>query len=94
MLTIIAKGDNRQRILIPGNVANTISRDIDANANLYVTTIDSEKVLLETTYKNGVRILFFIFTQEKKFSSESKYSRLKKFILKKLIFLDKVEIFD
>ncbi|XP_008550454.1 ER membrane protein complex subunit 1 [Microplitis demolitor] len=54
VLTIIAKGDNRQRILIPGNVANTISRDIDANANLYVTTIDSEKVLLETTYKNGV----------------------------------------
>ncbi|XP_057338794.1 ER membrane protein complex subunit 1 isoform X3 [Microplitis mediator] len=54
VLTIIANGDNRQRILIPGNVANTISRDIDANANLYVTTIDSEKVLLETTYKNGV----------------------------------------
>ncbi|KAG8036512.1 hypothetical protein G9C98_003834 [Cotesia typhae] len=54
VLTIIADGDNRQHILIPGNQANTIPRDIPANANLYVTTIDNEKVLLETTYKNGV----------------------------------------
>ncbi|XP_044599421.1 ER membrane protein complex subunit 1 isoform X2 [Cotesia glomerata] len=54
VLTIIADGDNRQRILIPGNPANTIPRDIPANANLYVTTIDNEKILLETTYKNGV----------------------------------------
>lgn len=58
VLSVIATGDNRQRILIPDKVTNTIPRDIDGDAKLYITTIDNDKVLLETTFKDGVRIIF------------------------------------
>ncbi|KAK0181962.1 hypothetical protein PV327_000139 [Microctonus hyperodae] len=54
VLSVIAAGDNRQRILIPDKVTNTIPRDIDGDAKLYITTIDNEKVLLETIFKDGI----------------------------------------
>lgn len=57
VLSIFAEGDDRKRILIPSEVPKTISRDIVGDAKLFITTIDNEKVVLETTYGDGVRLI-------------------------------------
>ncbi|XP_015111319.1 ER membrane protein complex subunit 1 isoform X2 [Diachasma alloeum] len=54
VLSVTAEGDNRKRIMIPGDTPNIIPRDIEGDARLYITSLDEEKVLLETTYRNGV----------------------------------------
>lgn len=55
VLLVTAKGDNIKRIMIPGDTPNIIPRDIAGDAKLYITSIDNEKVTLETTYSNGVK---------------------------------------
>lgn len=55
ILAIRAEGDNRKRVLILSETPITIPRDISGDAPLYVTTADDEKILFDTTYKNGVR---------------------------------------
>ncbi|XP_011303674.1 ER membrane protein complex subunit 1 isoform X2 [Fopius arisanus] len=54
VLSITAEGDNRKRIMMPSDTPKIILRDIEGDARLYVTSVDEEKVLLETTYRNGV----------------------------------------
>ncbi|KAL6448634.1 hypothetical protein ACFW04_000473 [Cataglyphis niger] len=53
VISINADNDQRKRILIIGELPIPIQRDIVGDATLYVVSIDNEKVLLETTYKNG-----------------------------------------
>ncbi|XP_024882307.1 ER membrane protein complex subunit 1 isoform X3 [Temnothorax curvispinosus] len=54
VISINADNDQRKRILVIGEFSPTpIQRDIDGDATLYVVSIDNEKILLETTYKNG-----------------------------------------
>lgn len=53
VISINADNDQRKRILIIGELPIPIQRDIAGDATLYVVSIDNEKVLLETTYKNG-----------------------------------------
>lgn len=57
VISINADNDQRKRILIIGELPIPIQRDIAGDATLYVVSIDNEKVLLETTYKNGVNTL-------------------------------------
>ncbi|XP_063985411.1 ER membrane protein complex subunit 1 isoform X2 [Diachasmimorpha longicaudata] len=54
VLSVTAKGDHRKRIMIPGDTPKIIPRDIDGDVRLYITNVDEEKVLLETTYRKGV----------------------------------------
>lgn len=56
VIAINAEYDQRKRILVIGKLPTPIQRDIAGDATLYVVSIDNEKVLLETTYKNGVNI--------------------------------------
>ncbi|XP_011630029.1 ER membrane protein complex subunit 1 isoform X2 [Pogonomyrmex barbatus] len=53
VISINADNDQRKRILVIGEFPTPIQRDIPGDATLYVVSIDNEKVLLETTYKNG-----------------------------------------
>lgn len=54
VISINADNDQRKRILaVIGELPIPIQRDIAGDATLYVVSIDNEKVLLETTYKNG-----------------------------------------
>ncbi|XP_071560616.1 ER membrane protein complex subunit 1 isoform X2 [Temnothorax nylanderi] len=54
VISINADNDQRKRILVIGEFSPTpVQRDIDGDATLYVVSIDNEKILLETTYKNG-----------------------------------------
>ncbi|KAK9303010.1 hypothetical protein QLX08_005182 [Tetragonisca angustula] len=54
IISISADNNQRKRILLVGEVPVPIQRDIVGDAALYVVSIDNEKILLETTYKNGV----------------------------------------
>ena len=56
VISINADNDQRKRILVIGEFPTPIQRDIAGDATLYVVTVDNEKILLETTYKNGVNI--------------------------------------
>ncbi|XP_011347662.1 ER membrane protein complex subunit 1 isoform X3 [Ooceraea biroi] len=53
VISINADNDQRKRILIIGELPIPIQRDIAGDTTLYVVSVDNEKVLLETTYKNG-----------------------------------------
>lgn len=66
VISINADNDQRKRILVIGEFPIPIQRDIASDAALYVVTVDNEKVLLETTYKNGVNIKtrFNIFSKK------------------------------
>lgn len=68
VISINADNDQRKRILIIGELPIPIQRDIAGDATLYVVSIDNEKVLLETTYKNGVNTLKYaiFYSQNKK----------------------------
>ncbi|KAG7213130.1 hypothetical protein KM043_002446 [Ampulex compressa] len=54
VVAISADNDQRKRILLVGEVPVPIQRDIAGDAALYVVSADNEKVLLETTYRNGI----------------------------------------
>lgn len=58
-VSISADNNQRKRILLVGEVPVPIQRDIAEDSMLYIVSVDNEKVLLETTYKNGVSILKF-----------------------------------
>lgn len=61
VISINADNDQRKRILaVIGELPIPIQRDIAGDATLYVVSIDNEKVLLETTYKNGVNTLKYV----------------------------------
>lgn len=53
VISINADNDQRKRILVIGESPTPIQRDIAGDATLYVVSVDNEKILLETTYKNG-----------------------------------------
>ncbi|XP_011702043.1 PREDICTED: ER membrane protein complex subunit 1 isoform X2 [Wasmannia auropunctata] len=53
VISINADNDQRKRILVIGEFPTPIQKDIDGDATLYVVSVDNEKILLETTYKNG-----------------------------------------
>ncbi|CAD1469229.1 unnamed protein product, partial [Heterotrigona itama] len=57
IVSISADNNQRKRILLVGEVPVPIQRDIVGDATLYVVSVDNEKVLLETTYKNGAKIV-------------------------------------
>ncbi|XP_060821022.1 ER membrane protein complex subunit 1 isoform X2 [Bombus pascuorum] len=54
VVSISADNNQRKRILLVGEVPVPIQRDIAEDSMLYIVSVDNEKVLLETTYKNGV----------------------------------------
>ncbi|XP_012144585.1 ER membrane protein complex subunit 1 isoform X2 [Megachile rotundata] len=54
VVSITADDNQRKRILLVGEVPVPVQRDIVGDAMLYVVSVDNEKVLLETTYKNGM----------------------------------------
>ncbi|XP_029044376.2 ER membrane protein complex subunit 1 isoform X2 [Osmia bicornis bicornis] len=54
VVSISADDNQRKRILLVGEVPVPVQRDIPGDAKLYIVSVDNEKVLLETTYKNGV----------------------------------------
>ncbi|XP_017764681.1 PREDICTED: ER membrane protein complex subunit 1 isoform X2 [Eufriesea mexicana] len=54
IVSISADNNQRKRILLVGEVSIPIQRDIVGDAMLYIVSVDNEKVLLETTYKNGI----------------------------------------
>ncbi|XP_011867033.1 PREDICTED: ER membrane protein complex subunit 1 isoform X2 [Vollenhovia emeryi] len=53
VISINADNDQRKRILVIGESPTPIQRDIAGDATLHVVSVDNEKILLETTYKNG-----------------------------------------
>lgn len=57
VVSISADDNQRKRILLVGEVPVPVQRDIPGDAKLYIVSVDNEKVLLETTYKNGVCVL-------------------------------------
>ncbi|XP_014599099.1 PREDICTED: ER membrane protein complex subunit 1 isoform X1 [Polistes canadensis] len=54
VVSISADNNQRKRILVVGETTITIQRDIAGDANLYITSIENRKVLLETTYRNEI----------------------------------------
>lgn len=56
VVAISADNGGRKRIVVVGGAAEPIPRDIAGDASLYVTVAEKEKVLLETTHKDGVNI--------------------------------------
>lgn len=66
VISINADNDQRKRILVIGEYLTPIQRDIAGDATLYVVSVDNEKILLETTYKNGVNIktYFLLFLKK------------------------------
>ncbi|XP_015606269.1 ER membrane protein complex subunit 1 isoform X2 [Cephus cinctus] len=54
VVSISTDNGQRKRIIIAGETPVPIERDIIGNTSLYVTSLDKEKILLETTYKNGM----------------------------------------
>ncbi|KOC59525.1 ER membrane protein complex subunit 1, partial [Habropoda laboriosa] len=54
VVVVSADGNQTKRILLVGKASKLIERDIAGDAMLYVVSVDNEKVLLETTYRNGV----------------------------------------
>lgn len=58
VISISADNNQRKRIFLVGEVPVPIQKDIIGDAMLYIVSVDNEKVLLETTYKNGVSILY------------------------------------
>ena len=54
VVSISADGNQRKRILLVREVPVPILRDIAGDATLYIVSVENDKVLLETTYKNGV----------------------------------------
>lgn len=59
VVVVSAENGLRKRLIVVGKVPVPIQRDISGDAGLYVTFADNKKVLLETTYKDGVNIRFF-----------------------------------
>lgn len=59
VISINADNNQRKRILVIGELPIPIQRDIAGDATLYVVSVNNEKILLETTYKNGVNIKTF-----------------------------------
>ncbi|KOX73244.1 ER membrane protein complex subunit 1 [Melipona quadrifasciata] len=57
IVSISADNNQRKRILLVGEVPVPIQRDIVGDATLYVVSVDNENILLETTYKNGAKIV-------------------------------------
>ncbi|CAK9820665.1 ER membrane protein complex subunit 1 [Anthophora plagiata] len=53
-VSISGDGNQRKHILLLGKTPVPIQRDIAGDAMLYIISVDNEKVLLETTYRNGV----------------------------------------
>ncbi|XP_012231716.1 ER membrane protein complex subunit 1 isoform X2 [Linepithema humile] len=53
VISINADNYQRKRILVVGEPLIPIQRDIAGDATLYVVSVDNQKVLLETAYKNG-----------------------------------------
>lgn len=53
VISINADNYQRKRILVIGEPLIPIQRDIAGDATLYVVSVDNQKVLLETAYKNG-----------------------------------------
>ncbi|XP_015176654.1 PREDICTED: ER membrane protein complex subunit 1 isoform X1 [Polistes dominula] len=54
VVSISADNNQRKRILVVGETTITIQKDIPGDANLYITSIDNKKILLETTYRNEI----------------------------------------
>ncbi|XP_076672940.1 ER membrane protein complex subunit 1 isoform X1 [Andrena cerasifolii] len=54
VVSISADGNQRKRILLVREVPVPILRDIAGDATLYIVSVENDKVLLETTYKNGM----------------------------------------
>lgn len=59
VVSITADNNQRKRILVVGETSVPIQRDIAGDTTLYITSIDNQKVLLESTYKNEVKIDFY-----------------------------------
>lgn len=59
-VSISADGNQRKRMLLVREVPIPIQRDIAGDATLYIVSADNEQVLLETTYRKGVSILFYL----------------------------------
>lgn len=57
VVSISADGNQRKRILLVREVPVPILRDIAGDATLYIVSVENDKVLLETMYRNGVSIL-------------------------------------
>ncbi|XP_032676304.1 ER membrane protein complex subunit 1 isoform X2 [Odontomachus brunneus] len=53
VISINADNDQRKRILVIGEPPIPIQRDIAGDTTLHVVSINNEKILLETIYKNG-----------------------------------------
>ncbi|KAK2577572.1 hypothetical protein KPH14_012733 [Odynerus spinipes] len=54
VISISADNNQRKRILVIEETSTPIQRDIAGDATLYITSIDNQKVLLETFYRNGI----------------------------------------
>ena len=54
VVSISADGNQRKRILLIREVPVPILRDIAGDATLYIVSVENDKVLLETTYRNGM----------------------------------------
>ncbi|XP_066599406.1 ER membrane protein complex subunit 1 isoform X2 [Prorops nasuta] len=53
VVAVSADNNQRKRVLILGETTNVIARDIPGEIALHVTLVDNEKVLLETSFKDG-----------------------------------------
>ncbi|XP_047343681.1 ER membrane protein complex subunit 1 isoform X1 [Vespa velutina] len=54
VISITADNNQRKRILVVGETSVPIQRDIAGDTTLYITSIDNQKVLLESTYRNEI----------------------------------------
>lgn len=54
VVSISADNNQRKRIVIIQDKFLPIKKDIDTHAKLYVTKLDGEMILMETTYKNSM----------------------------------------
>lgn len=78
VISISADNNQRKRILVVGEPVIPIQRDIAGDATCYVVSVDNQRVLLETAYKNGVsnKMYFFLVTEkevDKLLTSVSKF---------------------
>lgn len=67
VISINADNDQRKRILVIGELPIPIQRDIAGDTTLHVVSINNEKILLETIYKNGVNTKIYIYLFSKEF---------------------------
>jgi len=65
VISINADNYQRKRILVIGEPLIPIQRDIAGDATLYVVSVDNQKVLLETVYKNGVSTKIYFLNSQK-----------------------------